>query len=113
MTSSTSAPFELEKEKISVLLKRYAVPGIIAQVAASLYNMVDSIYIGHIPDVGSYALTGLAVSFPVMNLSSAMGMLVGVGAMTMISMLLGQYRYETANKVLANVLTLNKLNRRI
>lgn len=107
MTSSTSAPFELEKEKISVLLKRYAVPGIIAQVAASLYNMVDSIYIGHIPDVGSYALTGLAVSFPVMNLSSAMGMLVGVGAMTMISMLLGQHRYETANKVLANVLTLN------
>lgn len=85
----------------------YAVPGIIAQTAASLYNMVDSIYIGHIKDIGSYAISGLAVTFPLMNLSIALGTLVGVGAMTLISVLLGQKNYETAGKVLANTLTLN------
>ena len=85
----------------------YAVPGIIAQTAASLYNMVDSIYIGHIKDVGSYAISGLAVTFPLMNLSAALGTLVGVGAMTLISVLLGQKNYSTAAKVLSNVLTLN------
>ena len=93
--------------KISTLLKMYAVPGIIAMTASSLYNMVDSIYIGHIKDVGSYAISGLAVTFPLMNLSSALGTLVGVGAMTMISVLLGQRNYENANKVLSNVFSLN------
>ncbi len=85
----------------------YAVPGIIAQTAASLYNMVDSIYIGHIKDVGSYAISGLAVTFPLMNLSIALGTLVGVGAMTLISVLLGQKDYANARKVLSNVLSLN------
>lgn len=85
----------------------YAVPGIIAQTAASLYNVVDSIYIGHIKDVGSYAISGLAVTFPLMNLSVALGTLVGVGAMTMVSVLLGQRDYEKARKVLSNTLSLN------
>ena len=104
-----SAPTELGTRKISSLLKMYAVPGIIAQTAASLYNMVDSIYIGHIKDVGSYAISGLAVTFPLMNLSAALGTLVGVGAMTMISVLLGQRNYGDANKVLGNVLSLNTI----
>ena len=103
------APTELGTEKIGKLLKMYAVPGIIAQTAASLYNMVDSIYIGHIKDVGSYAISGLAVTFPLMNLSAALGTLVGVGAMTLISVLLGQRNYQTAGKVLSNVLTLNTI----
>ena len=107
MAQSGLAPTELGTLKISKLLKMYAVPGIIAQTAASLYNMVDSIYIGHIKDVGSYAISGLAVTFPLMNLSIALGTLVGVGAMTMISILLGQKNYENAGKVLANTLTLN------
>ena len=102
-----AAPTELGTYKISTLLKMYAVPGIIAQTAASLYNMVDSIYIGHIKGVGSYAISGLAVTFPLMNLSVALGTLVGVGAMTMISVLLGQKNYVSASKVLGNVLTLN------
>ena len=104
---SGAAPTELGTRKISTLLRQYAVPGIIAQTAASLYNMVDSIYIGHIPGVGSAAISGLAVTFPLMNLSVAMGTLVGVGAMTLISVLLGQKNYGAAQKVLANVLTLN------
>lgn len=102
-----AAPTELGSEKIGKLLRQYAVPGIIAQTAASLYNMVDSIYIGHIPGVGSAAISGLAVTFPLMNLSIAMGTLVGVGAMTLISVLLGQRNYDAAQKVLSNVLTLN------
>ena len=104
---SAAAPTELGTRKIGTLLRQYAVPGIIAQTAASLYNMVDSIYIGHIPGVGSAAISGLAVTFPLMNLSIAMGTLVGVGAMTLISVLLGQRNYDAAQKVLANVLTLN------
>ena len=104
---SGAAPTELGTRKISTLLRQYAVPGIIAQTAASLYNMVDSIYIGHIPGVGSAAISGLAVTFPLMNLSVAMGTLVGVGAMTLISVLLGQKNYQGAQKVLSNVLTLN------
>ena len=108
MAAATSAaPTELGSEKIGKLLRQYAVPGIIAQTAASLYNMVDSIYIGHIPGVGSAAISGLAVTFPLMNLSIAMGTLVGVGAMTLISVLLGQRNYDAAQKVLSNVLTLN------
>ena len=101
------APTELETRKISTLLKEYAVPGIIAMTASSLYNMVDSIYIGHIKDVGALAISGLAVTFPIMNLGTAIGTLVGVGASTLVSMLLGQKNYVTANKVLPNVVTLN------
>lgn len=105
--SQGAAPTELGTFRIGKLLRMYAVPGIIAQTAASLYNMVDSIYIGHIPGVGSAAISGLAVTFPLMNLSIAMGTLVGVGAMTMISFLLGQKNYDHARKVLSNTLTLN------
>lgn len=107
MASVALAPTELGTEKIGKLLKMYAVPGIIAQTAASLYNMVDSIYIGHIPGVGSAAISGLAVTFPLMNLATAMGTLVGVGATTLISVLLGQKNYDTARMVLSNVLSLN------
>lgn len=107
MEASGKAPTELGTLGIGKLLKMYAVPGIIAQTAASLYNMVDSIYIGHIPGVGSAAISGLAVTFPLMNLSIAFGTLVGVGSMTLISVLLGQKNYELARKVLSNVFALN------
>ena len=107
MSENSAAPLELGTERIGSLLRKYAVPGIIAQTAASLYNMVDSIYIGHIPDVGSYAISGLAVTFPLMNISIALGTLVGVGAMTLISIMLGQKNYAAASKVLSNTLTLN------
>ena len=102
-------PTELGTKKIGSVLKEYAVPAIIAMTASSLYNMVDSIYIGHIPEVGTHAISGLAVSFPLMNISSALGTLVGVGAATMISVLLGQRNYGAANKVLANEVTLNTI----
>ena len=98
-------PTELGTEKISVLLRQYAVPAIIAMTASSLYNMVDAIFIGH--GVGPYAISGLALTFPFMNLAAAFGTLVGVGASTMASMLLGQKNYDIARKVLGNVVVLN------
>ena len=107
MSQTQTAPTELGSESIGKLLKKYAVPGIIAMTASSLYNMVDSIYIGHIPGSGSLAISGLAVTFPLMNLSTALGTLVGAGAATMISVLLGQNNQKIANKVLANEVTLN------
>ena len=104
---STSSPTELGTRPIGTLLRQYAVPGIIAMTASSLYNMVDSIFIGHIPNVGSLSMAGLAVTFPLMNISTAFGTLVGVGAATMISVLLGQRNYKTAEKVLCNDISLN------
>ena len=105
MTSNSSIPTELGTEKIGRLLKQYALPAIIAQTASSLYNMVDSIFIGQ--GVGPLAISGLAVTFPLMNLSTAFGTLVGAGAATMLSILLGQKNYKAANKVLGSVVTLN------
>ena len=102
-----SIPTELGTKSIKSLLRQYAVPGIIAMTASSLYNMVDSIFIGHIPGSGPLAISGLAVTFPLMNISTALGTLVGVGAATMISVLLGQKNYEVAGKVLSNEVTLN------
>ena len=105
--AGTAIPTELGTKPVGALLRQYAVPGIIAMTASSLYNMVDSIYIGHIPMVGSLSMAGLAVTFPLMNISTAFGTLVGVGAATMISLLLGQKNYAAANKVLCNDVTLN------
>ncbi len=102
-----SVPTELGTKPINSLIRQYAVPGIIAMTASSLYNIIDRIYIGHIADVGSLAISGLAVTFPLMNISTAFGTLVGVGAATMISVLLGQKNYPVANKVLSNEVTLN------
>ena len=105
--SASAVPTELGTKPIGTLIKQYAVPGIIAMTASSLYNMVDSIYIGHIADVGSLSIAGLAITFPLMNISTALGTLVGVGASTMISVLLGQKNYAVAGKVLSNEVTLN------
>ena len=107
MVASGSIPTELGDKRIRDLLMQYAVPAIIAMTASSLYNMVDSIFIGHLKDVGSYAISGLAVTFPLMNLSTALGTLVGVGASTILSMLLGQKNYVAARKVLINEVLLN------
>ena len=96
---------ELGTENIRKLLVQYAVPAIIAMTASSLYNMVDSIFIGH--GVGPLAISGLAITFPLMNLAAAFGSLVGVGASTLISVKLGQKDYLTAQQILGNVVSLN------
>lgn len=104
MNSPGVSPTVLGTEPIGKLLKTYAIPAIIAMTASSLYNMIDSIFIGH--GVGAYAISGIAVTFPLMNLAAAFGTLVGVGASTLISVLLGQRNYDAATKVLSNTVTL-------
>ena len=99
------AATELGTERIRKLLMQYAVPAIIAMTASSLYNMVDSIFIGH--GVGPLAISGLALTFPLMNLAAAFGSLVGVGAATLVSMRLGQRDDQTAQNILGNVVVLN------
>ena len=96
---------ELGTQPIGKLLMQYAIPAIIAMTASSLYNMVDSIFIGQ--GVGPLAISGLAITFPFMNLGAAFGAMVGVGASTLISVKLGQKDYGTAQTVLGNVITLN------
>ncbi|GHT08427.1 MATE family efflux transporter [Bacteroidia bacterium] len=100
-----SKPIGLGTEKIGKLLIQYAIPAIIAMTASSLYNITDSIFIGH--GVGPLALSGLAITFPLMNLGAAFGSLVGVGASTLLSIRMGQKDYETANDILGNVFVLN------
>ena len=102
-----NSPLVLGTERIGKLLTQYAIPAIIAMTASSLYNMADSIFIGH--GVGPLAISGLALTFPLMNLAAAFGSLVGVGASTLVSVKLGQKDYEGANRVLGNVLVLNVL----
>ncbi len=100
-------PLELGTEPVGKLLRKYALPAIIAMAASSIYNMVDSIFIGQ--GCGPMAISGLALTFPLMNLSAAFGTLVGVGAATLTSVLLGQKNYDTAKRVLSNVFILNVL----
>ncbi len=105
--TAQKTPTALGTESIGKLLMQYAVPAIIAMTASSLYNMVDSIFIGH--GVGTMALSALALTFPLMNLGAAFGALVGVGAATLISVKLGQKDSDTAQRVLGNVFVLNIL----
>lgn len=102
---SVVIPTELGTERVLTLLKRYALPAIIAMAASSLYNIVDSIFIGQ--GCGPLAIAGLAVTFPLMNLSAAFGTLVGVGALTTISVFLGQRNYEAAQRAFGNALVMN------
>lgn len=105
MTDSKAATLELGTKPVGKLLMQYSIPAIIAMTAASLYNMVDSIFIGQ--GVGPMAISGLAITFPFMNLTAAFGAAIGVGASTCISVKLGQRDYSSANRILGNTFTLN------
>lgn len=96
---------DLGEEKISRLLVRYALPAIVAMTAASLYNIVDSIFIGQF--VGPMALGALTVAKPFMDVCAAFGSLVGVGAGSLVAIRLGEKNVKDANRVLGNVIVLN------
>ena len=99
------ATLELGTKPVGKLLAQYALPAIIAMTAASLYNIIDRVFIGQV--VGPMAISGLAITFPFMNLAAAFGAAVGVGASTTISVKLGQRDYKTAENILGNTITLN------
>jgi putative MATE family efflux protein len=105
MNNSKSAPTALGTESIWKLLLQFAIPSVIAMTASSLYNIIDSIFIGQ--GVGPLAISGLAISFPLMNLSAAFGSLVGAGGAALMSLRLGQKDYSSANLILGNAFTLN------
>ena len=96
---------ELGTAPVHSLLFKYALPAIIAMTATSLYNIVDTIYIGH--GCGALALGALTVAKPFMDICAAFGSLVGVGASSLLAIYLGEKDYEKANRVLGNVIVLN------
>lgn len=105
MSNNKQAALELGIKPVGRLLLQYALPAIVAMVASSLYNMVDSIFIGQ--GVGALAISGLAITFPFMNLSAAFGAAIGVGSSAFLSVKLGQRDYDIANKILGNCVMLN------
>ena len=84
------------------LLFQLALPAVTAQIVNMLYNMVDRIYIGHIPEVGALALTGLGVCMPILQLVSAFAALVSMGAAPRASIRMGEGDYEGAERILGN-----------
>ena len=99
------SPLSLGTDNLASLLKRYAMPSIIAMVSSSLYNMIDSIFIGH--GVGPMAISGLALTMPLMNLAAAFGAMVGAGSAALTSIRLGQGNKPAAEMILGNVVLLN------
>ncbi len=102
--SASTSTDDLGRKSIGRLLAQYSVPAIIASVATSLYNIVDSIFIGR--GVGAMAIAGLAITFPLMNLVAAFCMLIAAGGATISSIFLGQKNYTRATDVVNNVFTL-------
>ncbi|MDO5522972.1 MAG: MATE family efflux transporter [Bacteroidia bacterium] len=102
--SITDKEIHLETKKISSLVWEYSIPAIIGTLVNSLYNIVDRIFIGQ--GVGVYAISGLAITFPVTTLASSLGLLVGVGAASRISISLGEKKKHTAEQILGNSLML-------
>jgi putative MATE family efflux protein len=103
----TTDPQPLRDEKVGTLFWRYAMPAIVSTTAMSLYNIIDRVFIGQ--GVGALAISGLAVTFPLMNLGIALGTLVGVGASAIVSIRMGQKRREDAISTLGNAVILNIL----
>ncbi len=96
----------LGTEPVGKLLLKYSVPAIIGMMVNALYNVVDRIFIGNIPNVGPMAITGLGVTMPIMTIILAFGMLVGIGATTNISIKLGQAKRDEAEGIIGNSITL-------
>ncbi|OUP01617.1 MATE family efflux transporter [Sellimonas sp.] len=92
----------LGKDPVGRLLFRLAVPAITAQIVNVLYNMVDRMYIGHIPKIGAAALTGVGVTFPIIMVISAFAALMAMGGAPKASIMMGKGDRETAEKILGN-----------
>lgn len=105
MKLKMSQEVDLGKEPVGHLLFILAVPAITSQVVNALYNMVDRMYIGHIPKIGSTALTGVGVCFPLIMIISAFAYLFGMGGAPRASIFMGKKDNDTAEKILGNCTT--------
>lgn len=109
MTKSVQGNLQiLATGKISRLLWDYSLPAVVGMLVMSLYNVIDRIFIGQ--GVGPEAIAGLAITFPVMNISAALGVLIGAGASARVSIMLGAQNKHGAEEVLGNSLTLILIN---
>ncbi|GAA0866223.1 MATE family efflux transporter [Paraclostridium tenue] len=97
----------LGTDSIPKLLLKYSVPAIIGMMVNALYNVVDRIFIGNIPNVGPLAITGVGICLPIMTIILAFSMLIGIGATTNISIKLGQKRIEDAQIIIGNGISLS------
>ena len=104
--SSKSNTQAMETEKIPRLLAQLAIPAVVAQIINLLYNIVDRIYIGHIPGIGASALTGVGVCMPLILIVSAFAALVGYGGAPRASIYMGKKEQHTAEQILGNCFAL-------
>lgn len=95
----------LGTQSIGKLLFKLAIPAITAQIINVLYNIVDRIYIGHIPEVGANALTGVGVTFPLIMIISAFASLVGMGGAPRAAIMMGKSENDSAEEILGNCVT--------
>ena len=105
MGNSVNNTVSLGSDSLGRLLAKYAIPAIIAMASSSLYHIIDSIFIGH--GVGGAAIAGMAITLPIMNIASAFGAMVGVGAAARISIRLGEGNKRAAERTLGNAVLLN------
>lgn len=96
---------DLGRGKTGRLLLQYSIPAIVGMVAASLYNIIDRVFIGQ--GVGALAISGMAITLPIMNMAVAFGAWIGIGASAMVSIRLGEKKGKEANLILGNALVLN------
>lgn len=102
---SKSTTLSLGTDNVGKLLFNYAIPAIIAMTSSSLYHIIDSAFVGH--GVGGAAIAGMAITMPIMNIGSAFGAMVGIGAGARISLRLGEGNKRAAERTLANAVLLN------
>ena len=104
--SASSADQRLGTAPLTPLIFKLALPTALAQLVNMLYNIVDRIYVGHIPETGSLALAGLGVTYPIIVLITAFSNLIGMGGAPRASVAMGRGDYKTAEKILGNCITL-------
>lgn len=98
----------LATRPVGRLLWEYSLPAVVGMLVMALYNIVDRVFIGQV--VGPEAIAGMTITFPLMNITTAVGVLVGVGAATRISIMMGRQDREAAERILGNAVTLTFIN---
>lgn len=96
---------DLGRDSLGKLLLKLSIPAILAQLVNMLYNIVDRIYIGHIPEEGALALTGIGLCFPIIMLVTAFSCLIGMGGAPRAAIFMGKEENEKAQKILGNCVT--------
>lgn len=104
---------DLGNDSILSLLIKFSIPAIIGMIVNMLYNVVDRIYIGNIPNIGGLAITGVGVTMPISQIITGLGMLIGIGTSASISIAFGKGKKDDAEKYLGNGFFGNNCNQLI